>query len=239
MTLDELLHYLRLGGFTLALLIVCSLLALGVAIERLLALWNVSEQTRELAGTLNSHLLKRDLTAARSAAERSESLASDVFLAGLDRASRPDKIESAVARERVQVSLKMRRNLWMLGTIGATAPFIGLFGTVAGIMTAFKDLGLDVQSGGSGGSASVMMGISEALIVTAVGILVAVEAVVLYNYFQSRLARIGVELRLATEEFVEQLRELQSPAPGVAPAATLPAPAAGSVEPAVAPAGPS
>lgn len=218
MTLDELLLYLRLGGFTLALLIACSLLALGVAVERLLALWNVSEATRELAGTLNTHLLKRDLAAARSAAERSEALTADVFLTGLDRAARPDQLEAAVQRERIQVSLKMRRNLWMLGTIGATAPFIGLFGTVAGIMTSFKDLGLDVGAGGTGGSAAVMTGISEALIVTAVGILVAVEAVVLYNYFQSRLSRIAIELRLASEEFVEQLRDLSRPPEPESPA---------------------
>src|SRR5690606_8059656 len=221
MTLDELLLYLRLGGFTLALLIACSLLALGVAIERMLALWNVSEATRELAGTINTHLLKRDLAAARSAAERSEALTSEVFLTGLDRASRPDQLEAAVERERVQLSLTMRKNLWILGTIGATAPFVGLFGTVAGIMTSFKDLGLDVQSGGTGGSAAVMEGISEALIVTAVGILVAVQAVILYNAFQARLGRLAVEIRLIVEEFVEQLREAQQGSHGGATAAVV------------------
>ncbi len=106
----------------------------------------------------------------------------------------------------------MRRNLWILGTIGAVTPFVGLFGTVAGIMKSFKDLGLDVQGGGTGGTAAVMTGISEALIATAAGILVAVEAVVLYNYFQARLARVGVELRLLGDEFGELLRELPAEA---------------------------
>jgi len=94
-----------------------------------------------------------------------------------------------------------------LGTIGATTPFIGLFGTVAGIMRSFRDLGLDVGSGGAGNTAAVMTGISEALITTAGGILVAVEAVILYNYFQTRLARIAIEMRLLAEEFIELLRE--------------------------------
>src|SRR5262249_48633579 len=85
----------------------------------------------------------------------------------------------------------------------------------------FRDLGLDVSQGGVGGSAKVMGGISEALIATAVGILVAVEAVVLYNYFQARLARVSVELRLIAEEFIELLRA--PPAPAQTPAAPAPA----------------
>ena len=74
-------------------------------------------------------------------------------------------------------------------------------------MKSFRDLGLDVQAGGTGGTGAVMTGISEALIATAAGILVAVEAVVIYNYFQARLARVSVELKLLAEEFVELLRE--------------------------------
>jgi biopolymer transport protein ExbB/TolQ len=94
-----------------------------------------------------------------------------------------------------------------LGTIGATTPFVGLFGTVAGIMRSFRDLGLDVGEGGTGGSAAVMTGISEALVATATGIVVAVEAVILYNIFQARLSRVNVEMKLIAEEFVELLRE--------------------------------
>ena len=231
MSLDEIIHYPRLGGVTLAILIACSLLAFGVAVERLLALWNMGASTRELAATLQKHLSRRDVAAARTAAERSDSLSSDVFLTGIDRASRganEKALTTAVERERIQLSLNMRKNLWILGTIGATAPFVGLFGTVAGIMRSFKDLGLDVQAGGSGGSAAVMEGISEALVVTAVGILVAVQAVVLYNYFQARLGRLAVEIRLIVEEFVEQLREVPAQAlpPVASPAqpATVPVP---------------
>src|SRR5262249_13882729 len=84
---------------------------------------------------------------------------------------------------------------------------VGLFGTVAGIMRSFRELGLDVEAGGTGGTAAVMTGISEALVATAAGILVAVEAVLLFNYFQSRLAPLDVEMRLQIEEFMELLRE--------------------------------
>lgn len=205
----ELFHYIRLGGVTMALIIACSVIALGVAIERLIALWGVSDASRGLAQAVGKHLIRGDIAAARSTAERSDALASDIFIAGFERLdrNRGAGLETAVDRERAQVTLKLRRNLWVLGTIGATAPFIGLFGTVAGIMRSFRDLGLDVQAGGTGGTAAVMTGISEALIATAAGILVAVEAVVLYNYFQARLGRVAVELKLLAEEFVELVRE--------------------------------
>jgi biopolymer transport protein ExbB len=223
---------------TIAVILVASVVALGVAIERLIALWGASQRSRVLSQSISTHLLRGDLAGARSAAERSAAPMADVYLAGLDRVDRSGQphgsLESAVARERAEVLLRLKRNLWILGTIGATAPFVGLFGTVAGIMRSFRDLGLDVAAGGVGGSAKVMSGISEALIATAVGIIVAVEAVVLYNYFQARLARLAVELRLFAEEFVELLRSPPLPAssqqspPAPEPAASVPAVAQGS-----------
>jgi|SRR5579871_3059242 len=232
MSVDELLHYLRLGGFTMAIILVSSLIALAVAIERIIALWGVSDESKSLSEILAKHILRGDVTAARTAAQRSNAVAADIYLAGfgrLDRAGAASTtLDAAVDRERAQVGLKLKKNLWILGTIGATAPFVGLFGTVTGIMRSFKDLGLDVQGGGTGGTQAVMGGISEALVATAAGILVAVEAVVLYNYFQARIGRIGVELKLLADEFVELLRE--KPAGPPAPATTDPSPAA-SVEP--------
>jgi len=211
MSLDDLIHYLRLGGFTMGVIMAASVVALGVAIERAIALWGVSDASRALGEVIAKHLLRGDVSAGRSAAERSDAVAADIYLAGfakLDKHRLPTgALESAVERERAQVGLRLRKNLWILGTIGATTPFVGLFGTVAGIMRSFRDLGLDVGSGGTGNTAAVMTGISEALITTAGGILVAVEAVILYNYFQSRLARIAIEMRLLADEFVELLRE--------------------------------
>ncbi|MDQ3264681.1 MAG: MotA/TolQ/ExbB proton channel family protein [Myxococcota bacterium] len=215
MSIEDLVHYLKLGGPTLWLILAASLIALAVAFERLVALWGFSARSRDLGENITRQLLRGDTVAARAAAERSDSMIADLFRAGFSRTDQvgPDRhalVASAVDRERAQLGLRLKRNLWLLGTIGATAPFVGLLGTVVGIMKSFRDLGLDVEAGGTGGSAAVMTGISEALIVTAVGILVAVEAVILYNYFQARISRIQVEVRLMAEEFVELLR---SPAP--------------------------
>ena len=209
MGFDELMHLVRQGGLTTALILAASVLALGVAIERLLALWGVRAQTRTLGETIARHLLRGDVASARLAAERSQALAADIFLAGFERAAKTTGpgLDAAVDRERLQAMLKLRSKLWILGTIGASTPFVGLFGTVVGILKSFRDLGLDVQGGGIGGPSAVMTGISEALVATAAGIIVAVEAVVFYNYFQSRLARLSVELKLVADEFVELLRE--------------------------------
>src|SRR5690242_4807243 len=129
MSLNELLHYLHLGGVTLAILLIASLVALAVAIERLIALWGVSERSRNLGETVHKHLLRGDVAAARTAAERSDAVVADIFLAGFDRMERVKTngggVESAVERERAQVGLKLRRNLWILATIGSITPFVG------------------------------------------------------------------------------------------------------------------
>jgi biopolymer transport protein ExbB/TolQ len=239
MGFEELIHYLRLGGITMGVILAASIISLVVAIERAIALWGLSEQSRALGETIARHLLRGDVAAGRSAAERADVPTADIYLAGFDRLDRSraagGSLEAAVERERAQVGLRLRKHLWILGTIGATTPFVGLFGTVAGIMRSFRDLGIDVGSGGTGNTAVVMTGISEALITTAGGILVAVEAVVLYNYFQSRLARISIELRLLADEFIELLRERPigsgtTAAPPVEAANALPAAVESPVE---------
>jgi biopolymer transport protein ExbB len=136
----------------------------------------------------------------------------------------PERIVAAVERQRLQANLKLRRNLWILGTVGATAPFVGLFGTVVGIMHAFRHMALT----GQGGFAVVASGISEALVTTAGGIAVAIEAVVIYNFLNVHVGKVALELKLLTEEYVEILREVlpvaaaaPGPSPAAAPRATV------------------
>jgi biopolymer transport protein ExbB/TolQ len=204
-TPSELLHLVRTGGAAMVAIIACSILSLGVALERAIALWNVGADARGLAELISRHLFRGDIDEARKAAERSRAVAADIFLAGFSRHGRTsfDAVASAVERERQQVTLRLRSHVWILGTVGATAPFVGLFGTVWGILHSFHDM---AQSG-QGGFAVVAGGISEALVTTAGGILVAVEAVVLYNFFQTRLGRTQMELKLAADEFLELLKE--------------------------------
>ena len=90
MSFDELLHYLRLGGFTIVVILLASVLAIGVAIERLVTLWGVGGRARELGQLIARHLLRGEIVAAKSAADRSTAMAADLFRAG-PRRERPPR----------------------------------------------------------------------------------------------------------------------------------------------------
>jgi biopolymer transport protein ExbB len=206
------------ASFSLWLIIACSVIAVAVAVERAFALWGFGEKARALADAVGRALYRADLDDGRAQCERSGSMAAEVFLAALVALStkggtmagrppgepNPERLAAAVERERQRVNLRLRRGLWILGTVGATAPFIGLFGTVVGIMNAFHDM----AHTGQGGFAVVSAGISEALITTAAGIAVAVLAVVLFNVLNTHAQQLTLQLRLLTEEYLELVKEL-------------------------------
>lgn len=185
-----------------------SVIALAVAIERAIAQWSFVTRARALGDTVTRCLSRGAVEEGRSACERSPSPIADVFLVGYERLGRtkPEHVVTAVHRERLRVNQDLRARMWMLGTIGATAPFVGLFGTVVGIMKAMGGFKGDEEV-----KFTMVSGpISQALIVTAVGIIVAVEAVILFNFFSQRANRIATEMRLQTDEFLELLLEAPS-----------------------------
>jgi biopolymer transport protein ExbB len=223
---NSFLGILKSGSASMWVIVVCSIVAFAVAIERAIALWGFTRQARGLADAVSRAIFRGDMEDARAQCDRSGSPAADVFLAALvpraragrGSAASPEKIAAAVERERQQVNQKLRRNLWILGTVGATAPFVGLLGTVVGIMHAFRQMAV----AGQGGFAVVAAGISEALVTTAGGIAVAIEAVVIFNFLNVHVGKVALELRLLTEEFLELVREALpggAGAPAQAPAA--------------------
>jgi biopolymer transport protein ExbB len=208
----ELLTVLKTGGVAMWIIALFSVLAVAVAVERALALWRFADRARSLADAVTRSLLRGDVEDARAQAERSSSPAADVFLAALvptppgKRPATDARMEAAVERQRQEANQKLRARLWILGTIGATAPFVGLFGTVVGIMRAFHQMGVT----GQGGFSVVAAGISEALITTAGGIAVAIEAVILYNMLNVLAGRLQLQLKLLTEEFLEIVKEVRT-----------------------------
>jgi biopolymer transport protein ExbB/TolQ len=193
------------GGYAMWIVIAFSIIAIGVAIERGIAQWQFTKRARALADTVNRCLSRGAFDEGRSACERSQSPLADVFLVGYTKLGRakPEHVGTAVHRERQRVIQDLKTRQWMLATIGATAPFVGLFGTVVGMMKAMGKF-----KGVQEVTFSMVAGpLSEALIVTAAGILVAVEAVILFNYFNQRVGRIGTEMKLLTDEFLELLLE--------------------------------
>jgi biopolymer transport protein ExbB/biopolymer transport protein TolQ len=115
--------------------------------------------------------------------------------------ARVELVSRALDRSTAITLAEMKRGLGGLATIGSTAPFIGLFGTVVGIIHAFEG----IASTGSGGLAAVSGGIAEALVATALGILVAIPAVMAFNYFTGMLERFHVEMNTSSAQLVDFL----------------------------------
>lgn len=192
----------EIGPFALGTMLVASVVLLGLAFEQLYTYWRLVESARDLGGEVSKALYRGDLQAARTMCERSTSPVADVFIAAMNKLNHPsESIQRAAERERQRFGLWMKRRLWAIGTVGSIAPFVGLFGTVVGIIRAFRD----IAAAGAGGFSVVAQGVSEALVATAGGILIAVVAVILYNYFQSRANRATIEVKLVVDEFLEQL----------------------------------
>lgn len=184
-----------LQGFTLLgeewvlwLLIALSVFSVGVMLERL-----VFFLTNRLSGTdeLAQRLAEGDADFARQAVDGKRGIEAAVVREALNATDRgPEAVEEVIAGTMARERLRYDAWLSVLGTLGNNAPFIGLFGTVLGIIRAFHDLAM-ADPNAKGGASVVMSGISGALVATAVGLAVAIPAVVAYNFFQRWLKRLS------------------------------------------------
>ena len=186
----------------LALLLVWSLAGLTVICERLYALWNLVPKSEQFKNRVIGALEAGDLGKAAALCEMSQVPLAEVFERGLQVFQKtPHKTAEAVASQRSAAVLSCKRYLWALGTVGSSAPFVGLFGTVIGILKAFQSMSV----AGTGGFKVVSQGIAAALVATAAGLLVAIYAVIAYNYFVARIGVIAMHYRLFAEEFLTAL----------------------------------
>lgn len=174
-------------------LVICSVIALGIILERLWTLSRLKMLEDRAFMVLQMALGKGDLSALRDPAIAAAP--ATVVLESLSemRTASEDSLQKAAEIALSLQKVRLRRALGTLATIGSTAPFIGLFGTVFGIMSAFRSMG-----GGTAGqaldNAVLMQSIAEALSATALGLLVAIPSVIAYNYFagtvQARILQI-------------------------------------------------
>jgi biopolymer transport protein ExbB/biopolymer transport protein TolQ len=121
--------------------------------------------------------------------------------AGGDPSTSLDQVTSALRDSMSETLVQLKQGLGLLATIGSTAPFVGLFGTVAGIINAFRN----IAATGSGGMSVVSGGIAEALVTTALGIFVAIPAVAAFNYFTGRIENFHIEMNRASTKLVNRL----------------------------------
>jgi biopolymer transport protein ExbB len=206
------LHLLWIGRLTVIPLALCSVIAIAVVVQQLFRYRGVIHRSRDLTRGVVDALVKHDLVTARSLCERTKTPLSGIFLEGLRwRNIALEDLHNVLATSRSEALAEMRRGLWMLGTIGSLAPFIGLFGTVWGILKSFHDMSVQ----GSGGFAVVAGGISEALVATAVGLLVAIIALAAYNYLQVMAGAISAVFTRSCERLIQALLYVESAAPAM------------------------
>ena len=171
------------------LMIALSVVSVAIMIERAWFFASVSENIEKLANALAEFLNRHDLAGAGKLVGASKSAEAAIVAAGLKQLHRgseaaQESMASATALQR----MRLERRLAFLGTLGNNAPFIGLLGTVIGIVQAFEKLQNAGASGGASGPATDVMGaIAEALVATAIGLVVAIPAVAAFNYFQRRI----------------------------------------------------
>jgi biopolymer transport protein ExbB/TolQ len=193
------------------LLLIMSVWSLAVMIDRALYFSAARKQSREFAPKVAGALKEGRLDEAIKVADRSKkSHLAEVVTAGLQEFRNygsggtvtEDQVEAsqrALERSEAIVHAKLKRGLGGLATIGSTAPFIGLFGTVIGILDAFQSIATNKTSG----IGAVAGGISEALVTTAFGLFVAIPAVMAFNYFTNRVEAFDVEMDNSSSELVD------------------------------------
>ena len=215
----DLMHILAQMGtvarIVAVVLVFMSMWSFGVSIERFYTFLQARKQSKLYAPQVAKHLKDgrlKDALAVSQAKTYQYSHLAKVVLAGLQeyqfqqdtggvltRDDIVDTVRRAIQRATALTSNDLKKGIPSLATIGATAPFVGLLGTVVGVINAFAGIGAQ----GSAGLGAVSAGISEALIETALGLVVAIPAVWLYNYFTGRLEYLNVEMDNSSSELVD------------------------------------
>jgi biopolymer transport protein ExbB/biopolymer transport protein TolQ len=196
-------------------LLIMSMWSIGVAVERIMTYNKARSQSKLFAPQVAKHLKEgrlKDAIALSSSKNYRYSHLAKVVLAGLQEyqfqqessagMSREDLLDSvrrSIQRASALTASDLKKGISAVATIGSTAPFVGLLGTVVGVINAFQG----IASSGSGGIAGVSAGISEALVETAAGLFVAIPAVWFYNYLSGRVEYFNVEMDNSSSELVD------------------------------------
>ena len=214
MSLTELLRHVGIfGGAVIFCLALLSVFSVGMIIEKHRRFSSASGQSEKFKPEFKKFLHGGDVqNLIEAAGQHQNSHVAQVVSAGIaeyeavnqnggDPTASLDLVTSALRDSISETLIQLKRGLGFLATIGSTAPFVGLFGTVVGIINAFRS----IAATGSGGMSVVSGGIAEALVSTALGIFVAIPAVVAFNHFTGRMEAFHVEMNRASSQLVNRL----------------------------------
>jgi biopolymer transport protein ExbB len=201
-TPEHILGLLAMGWLYTGPLAFGSVLTLAIFVERLWRYRGLEKEGRTLSAAVVDKLAQRDLDGARRVCQKAQGPLGEIFLDALRwKNIALEDLERVLATGRAELVSGLKRGLWIVGTVGSLAPFIGLFGTVIGIIRAFADM----AEHGAGGFAVVAQGISEALVATALGLFVAIVALAFYNYLNTRVGNVSSTYARACERLVQAI----------------------------------
>ena len=200
----DLFQIIHKGAIATYPLILMSVLSVAVVIERLWSLREIRATTLRLAELIMEPISngRKDLAIA-ICRQSSHSPAARIFLNLMNRQGEEhfEKASAFATEAMFEETQALRKHLWILGTVASSAPFIGLLGTVVGIIKSFENMALM----GTGGFTVVAAGISEALVATALGLGVAIIALLFYNYFQTRIGSLNGLFRIQVAKILQKL----------------------------------
>jgi biopolymer transport protein ExbB len=220
---EHLIDLIIMGWLSNVPLAIGSIWTLSIFGERWWKLRGLQTASRELASEVIEALVERDLVGARRKCEESKLPVAHMLLEGLRWQNvAVEDLDRVFGTLRAELAAGLRRGIWIIGTVGSLAPFVGLFGTVIGIIRAF---GIMSESGETGFQV-VAASLSEALIATAAGLGVAIVALVIFNYLNTRVAQVAATYARASERLVQALLFVESSGGrvqgGAAPGGTAP-----------------
>lgn len=187
------------SSFTLIILLFCSLITITFMIERWWYMRKCSIDSGKFMEKIQNLVEQNAYNEAISLCDKNPVPLSNVIKVGIvNHKKGRENVSELMESKKMEERLKMEKWLGILGTLGNTAPFIGLFGTVVGIIKAFRDL----ASSGSGGPAVVAVGIAEALVATAGGLVVAIPSVMVFNYFMRKVKSLTTEIDVAMKRLL-------------------------------------
>lgn len=208
---QHLIDLLIMGWLSNVPLAIGSIWTLSIFGERWWKLRGLEDASRVLASQVIERVAERDVEAARRLCEESDLAVADMLLEGLSRENvAVEDLERVFATIRAEIGAGLKRGIWIIGTVGSLAPFVGLFGTVIGIIRAF---GIMSESGETGFQV-VASSLSEALIATAAGLGVAIIALLIFNYLNIRVASVTAVYARASERLVQALLYVESTTAG-------------------------
>lgn len=199
-----LLHAIKGGWFVLSILFMASVLSITIIVERYLLLRSSRLDADTFTRNILDILRKRGYAVTIAMCREYHQPVADVVLSLLLAKGTREERERAF-RHTLRIRTRhLQNHVPTLGTIGSISPFVGLFGTVWGIMKAFRDIAANV----GGGPGVVAAGISEALITTAVGLLVAIPAIIAYNSLNTSIRRLNEEIDLSVNELLDEVMRI-------------------------------